>query len=334
MSNKILIILFLFFSSNLLFAQESRLMGRLINSKTNSPVRGANIEVRGTEVETNTNFLGYFELKGDSLEIEISHINYDPVLVRLTKQNPNVLIKLTSTIYQLQALEIMDSQLVEEFVYNEENWKKENSDRIQNVQTDLAAFPGGLIEFHRYLIGEFFNDIDSLNGNVNSTITFSINESGILEVDTIVDGSTNTAYLKQLFNNSPKWLAAFQNNQPVKTSYEQQVVFTPKKEIFKLVDQQPEYSGGIGEFLQFVQRNLKYPSLAKSKRIEGKVYVSFVVNGNGELEDIETVKGIGYGCDREAERVVALTSGKWIPGSQEGRAVKVRMIFPIMFVRN
>lgn len=334
MSNKILISVFLFFYSNLLFAQESRLLGRLINVNTNSPVKEANIKVRGTNVETNTNSLGYFELTGDSLEIEILHVNYDPVLVRLTKQNPNVLIKLTPTIYEMQALEIMDSQVVEAFVYNKENWKRENSDRIENVKTDLAAFPGGLIAFHSYLISEFFNDVDSLNGHVNSTVTFSISESGNLEVDTIIDGSANTAYLKKLFNNSPKWQAAFQNNRPVKTSYEQKVVFTPKKEIFKLVDQQPEYPGGIGEFIQFVQRNLKYPSLAKNKGIEGKVYVSFVINKNGELEDIEAVKGIGFGCDSEAERVVAMSSGKWIPGSQEGKAVSVRMILPIMFVRN
>lgn len=102
------------------------------------------------------------------------------------------------------------------------------------------------------------------------------------------------------------------------------------EEIFTIVEDQPEPKGGMAAFYEFVQKNLKYPAQARRMGIEGKVFVQFVVDKDGSINDVQSVKGIGAGCDEEAVRVIK-SSPKWKPGKQRGRAVKVRMILPITF---
>ena len=101
-------------------------------------------------------------------------------------------------------------------------------------------------------------------------------------------------------------------------------------EIFTIVEQQPEFPGGMGAFYTFVQKKMSYPSQARRMGIEGKVFVQFVVDKQGNITDVVAVKGIGAGCDEEAVRVIK-ESPKWKPGKQRGKSVKVRMILPITF---
>lgn len=101
-------------------------------------------------------------------------------------------------------------------------------------------------------------------------------------------------------------------------------------EIFDIVEDQPEFPGGISAFYGYVGKNMKYPKQARRMGIEGKVYVQFVVDKDGTVTDVRAVKGIGAGCDEEAERVLK-SSPKFKPGKQRGRPVKVRMMMPIIF---
>ncbi|MDN5212580.1 energy transducer TonB [Fulvivirgaceae bacterium BMA12] len=100
--------------------------------------------------------------------------------------------------------------------------------------------------------------------------------------------------------------------------------------IWVVVEKQPAPMGGMAAFQQFLKKNLKYPSQARRLGVEGKVFVEFVVDKDGSLNDIKVVKGIGAGCDKEAVRVLE-KHPKWSPGEQRGRPVKVRMIIPIFF---
>ena len=86
----------------------------------------------------------------------------------------------------------------------------------------------------------------------------------------------------------------------------------------------------MDNFYEYVQSNLKYPTEAKQLGIEGKVFVQFVVDSEGNLVDVQSVKGIGGGCNEEAIRVIK-ESLPWNPGSQRGQKVNVRMIIPITF---
>ena len=97
-----------------------------------------------------------------------------------------------------------------------------------------------------------------------------------------------------------------------------------------IIEEQPAPVGGMAAFQQFLRKNLKYPNQARRMGIEGKVFVQFVVDKDGSLNDVKVLKGIGAGCDEEAVRVLK-KHPKWSPGKQRGRAVRVRMVIPIFF---
>lgn len=93
---------------------------------------------------------------------------------------------------------------------------------------------------------------------------------------------------------------------------------------------QPEYGPGMTAFYQYVARHLKYPRKARRKNIQGKVFISFVVDKTGKLTKVETIKGIGGGCDRSAEQTISQAPA-WVPGLRRGQPVRVRMVVPITF---
>ncbi len=101
-------------------------------------------------------------------------------------------------------------------------------------------------------------------------------------------------------------------------------------EIFTVVEQQPIPDGGMAAFYKYVGKHLKYPAQARRMGIEGRVFVQFVVDKDGSITSVQSVKGIGAGCDEEAVRVIK-GAPRWKPGKQRGRPVKVRMILPITF---
>jgi periplasmic protein TonB len=95
-------------------------------------------------------------------------------------------------------------------------------------------------------------------------------------------------------------------------------------------EQQPEFVGGSEAFAAFLQKNLRYPRAAAQAGIQGKVFVEFTVGTDGKIERARTIKGIGFGCDEEALRVVNLMPN-WMSGKQSGRPVRVRFTLPIAF---
>ncbi len=114
---------------------------------------------------------------------------------------------------------------------------------------------------------------------------------------------------------------------------EPMVVDEPEEVVEEFVDYAevaPTPVGGYAAFYKFVSKNIKYPDQARRRGLGGKVFVRFVINTKGEVTKIETVKGVGYGLDEEAMRVLG-QSPAWNPGKQGGRKLNVRMIIPITF---
>jgi protein TonB len=103
-------------------------------------------------------------------------------------------------------------------------------------------------------------------------------------------------------------------------------------EIYNAIDIQafPEFEGGMKAWYKFIQRNLRYPSTALEQEKQGKVFVSFVIERDGTISDVKVMKGVGYGMDEEASRVIK-KSPKWKPGIQNGKSVRVRFNMPITF---
>lgn len=101
-------------------------------------------------------------------------------------------------------------------------------------------------------------------------------------------------------------------------------------EIFDIVEKYPEPVGGYAAFYEFLAKNLDYPRDALKNRVEGKVFVQFVIEKDGSLTNFKVLKGIGSGCDEEAIRVLN-TVPNWEPGKQRGRNVRVYRTIPIIF---
>ncbi len=103
-----------------------------------------------------------------------------------------------------------------------------------------------------------------------------------------------------------------------------------EEEIFTIVEQMPEFPGGEAELFKYLGNNIKYPTMAQDAGIQGVVFVTFVVEKNGEVTGARVLRGIGGGCDEEALRVVK-SMPKWKPGEQRGKKVKVQYNVPVRF---
>ncbi len=108
---------------------------------------------------------------------------------------------------------------------------------------------------------------------------------------------------------------------------------TGEAEIFMVVEEMPEYPGGINELNKYIARNIRYPSIARENGVSGRVFVSFVVEPTGDVSNVKILRGIGAGCDEEAIRVVK-SLPKWKPGKQRGKPVRVSFNVPINFQLN
>jgi protein TonB len=96
------------------------------------------------------------------------------------------------------------------------------------------------------------------------------------------------------------------------------------------LDSYPEFEGGMAAWAKFIQKNLRYPSQAQEDGIQGKVFVSFVIEKDGSISNVTLLRGVAASVDQEALRVIQ-KSPKWKPGIQNKQFVRVRYNIPISF---
>lgn len=101
--------------------------------------------------------------------------------------------------------------------------------------------------------------------------------------------------------------------------------------IFDIVEENPRFPGGEEARIAYMVENVTYPEEALKKKIEGVVYVSFVVERDGSISNVKVLRGIGGDCDKEAVRVVQ-NMPRWEPGKHRGKPVRVRFTMPIRFM--
>jgi periplasmic protein TonB len=117
----------------------------------------------------------------------------------------------------------------------------------------------------------------------------------------------------------------------VEQKQEEQVVEQKEEEVFVVVEEMPEFPGGIKALRAFLASAVKYPVIAQENGIQGKVYVNFVVNKDGSVSNAKVARSVDPSLDVEALRVVS-TLPKWKPGKQRGVPVRVFYTVPISFV--
>ncbi len=106
-----------------------------------------------------------------------------------------------------------------------------------------------------------------------------------------------------------------------------------EEEVFYIVEDMPTFNGGepATEFRKYIAKNLQYPEIAAENGVSGRVIIQFAVDKTGRVVDAKIVRSVDSALDKEAVRVV-MSSPKWTPGKQRGKAVKVLFTFPINFV--
>lgn len=109
-----------------------------------------------------------------------------------------------------------------------------------------------------------------------------------------------------------------------------QVPITKDSVVLKTVEQLPEFPGGIVQFMKWLTRNLRYPPIAQSQRIQGKVVVSFIINKDGSIASPTIVQSVDPVLDREALRVVKMMP-RWKPGLQNGKPCRTMFAIPVNF---
>lgn len=100
--------------------------------------------------------------------------------------------------------------------------------------------------------------------------------------------------------------------------------------VFDVVEQMPSFPGGNGALMSYLANNIKYPVVAQENGIQGRVVVSFVVERDGSITDVNVIRGVDPSLDREAQRVVR-SMPRWNPGKQNGQAVRVKYTVPVSF---
>ena len=106
-----------------------------------------------------------------------------------------------------------------------------------------------------------------------------------------------------------------------------------EQQIFTIVEEQPEFPGGMAECYKWIGKNLVYPTISAENGVQGRVTVNFVVNADGSIVDVKVIRGVDPYLDKEAIRVVSKMP-KWKPGKQRGKAVRCSFNLPVRFKLN
>jgi len=225
------------------------------------------------------------------------------------------------------------------------------------IVEEMPTFQGGKIdEFRKWVQSNIKYPEEAKQKKISGTvyISFIVDTTGkavepqiVRSADPLLD-----AEVMRAIRSAPLWNPGKQKGKLVNVKFSIPIKFllgvaTPAKEpvtvtqmgqpgeegkqVFLIVEEMPTFQGGkINDFRNWLQDNLKYPTVAKANKIQGTVYVSFIIDTLGHLGDINLVRGVDPVLDEEAIRVVK-SSPAWKPGKQRGRNVNVSFSLPIVF---
>ena len=236
------------------------------------------------------------------------------------------------------------------------------------IYDEAPQFPGGDEALLQYLIENIQYPPDREEGELPTgrvTVQFNVLTSGkISDIEVVSSVSPKVdAEVVRVVETIPNWIPAKRQGEKVDAPFRLPInfyiicincsppryIFTAEQQpgdfIFPLVEQRPEFPGGTPAMMEFLRLNIRYPTNALRRGVEGQVSVSFIVERNGRVEDVQLVEStifypsgaaleerspIRRSMEQEAMRVVGRMPN-WIPGKQLGRNVRVRFTIPIQF---
>lgn len=204
-------------------------------------------------------------------------------------------------------------------------------------------YPGGENQFFkdvssRVVFGTNLNK-DLLKGVVwISAKVDSIGTLGQVKLAKGIYPEVDDLLVKAIAELDVPWIPGIINGKAVECEYLFPFAFsvvekknTPVEKVLTVADQMPVYFGGEHGLRQDIANNIRYPKEAQERKIQGAVYVGFVIDTKGQIRDVRVVRGVHPLLDREAERVVR-SLRNWTPGIQDGKNVCVSYTVPINFI--
>ena len=217
---------------------------------------------------------------------------------------------------------------------------------VVTAPENSAEFPGGMEAFYKFLAANVKYPAKAREANVQGKvfISFIVEKSGALTNFVVRKGpgSGLDEEAVRVLHASPKWKPCRQGGKAVRQLYTVPISFTlatgdKKASTVKPLiapvgnsDEVASFPGGVEKLYAYLAKTIHYPAAARDKNVQGKVFVSFAVEEDGTLTDVEVARGIGSGCDEEALKAIA-NGPKWIPGKVNGEAAKTTYTVPINF---
>ena len=233
---------------------------------------------------------------------------------------------------------------------------EKDPDTVYQIVEKMPQYRGGEEAMMKYVADNIKYPQEAKDKNISGRVfvSFVIEKDGSVNEVKVVRGIGGGCdeEAARVIKGMPKWEPGMQKGKPVRVNYMMPINFKlsdtqpkqpvkkssvskvdmkpDKNGVYQIVEEMPQYTGGEAAMMDFVAKNIVYPQEARDKEISGRVFVSFIVEKDGSVNEVNVKKGIGGGCDEEAVRVVKAMP-KWKPGKMKGEAVRVSYQMPIFF---
>ena len=346
---------------SVLSEDDVKVSGQVIDD-FNGPVIGANVIVKGTNVGTITDTEGYFVLettKNAVLRFSFPGMKAKEVAVK------DVQGKLKVQLYSDGSAQ--GSQSAPPPPPMSPQISTDPSDLVFTVVEVMPEFPGGQGALLQFLAKSIKYPVIAQQNGIQGRVTcsFVVGKDGVIRNIEVIRGVDPSLDLEaaRVISMMPKWKPGMQKGKEVSVKYTVPVTFrlqgkednkpTPlpagegdneitvvgygeqksadtSGQVFAIVEKMPQFPGGEKAINEFISKTLQYPVIAQENGIQGKVVCSFIINQDGSVTDAEVVSGVDPSLDREALRIVSAMP-KWTPGTQRGKAVRVKYTMRVTF---
>ena len=302
------------------YAQNRKVIGRIVDDETQKGLGNAHVIVRGTSNGTSTNAMGYFELTVDPSKywiLVVSHVGYKTSDIEIPnedrfkfalKKGYTSLGRIELANYPVKSTGRKSKRLA-----TEKKTPNRKGDEVFTVVESYVEFPGGTQTFLDNLGNAISSDVGSLRKDVR--LTFTVSDSGKVSDFILHDSlpAMETA-IGNFFSKMPPCKPATQRG--------------------KLVPQQYELIIGsltnVNEFYEFMQKKLRYPLQARRMGIEGLIWSEFEVTTAGKMAMARVIKGIGAGCDEEVVAALKAVPPDILSGMSDSAGPRI-FILPVGF---
>jgi len=214
--------------------------------------------------------------------------------------------------------------------------KNDESTRLYQVVEQMPEFLGGHKELVNFISSNLQYPAEACRAKTQGkvVVTFVVEPDGSVTNVGIAKGAAKILddEAMRVVGMSPKWTPGKIDGKPVRVQYNLPITFKldDVESVHEHVEQMPEFPGGQKALLKFLENNVRYPAVAFVNKIQGRTIVSFVVEPDGSVDNVEVAKSSSSVLDEEAVRVVKKFP-KWKPGMIDGKPVRVKYCVPVNF---